>query len=202
MAQGMKTLIAIIMLFGAFSLGWVISRHQVLKEYPPEAVRLFAETAGQQELLKNIHHYLSLVNQQFDYQALYEGCSARYFQLALDREGEAAAKALAEKAFHVFLLIWQHLLGGDDIESMEADEAGDHRQALFPAIAPFPVGLRIDADVEGGNDRIARRSERREDEGGEKKKVFPESHGRRRLRGEEAGSLMRGEIGANLLDRK
>lgn len=107
----MKTLIAIAIVCGAFSLGWVISKRQVLKEYPPETVRFITEArqlvgelkpADQRELLENMERNLTSVSQQFDYQALYEGFSARYFQLALEKEGEAAGKALAVKQLQKF----------------------------------------------------------------------------------------------------
>ena len=110
-AQGMRILFGVVLLCGAFSLGWVISKRQVLKEYPPETVRFITETkrivgevkpAEQLELLKRTQQQLSSASQQFDYLALHEGFSARYFQIVLDREGEAAGKALAVKQIQKF----------------------------------------------------------------------------------------------------
>jgi len=107
----MKPLIAIVIICGAFGLGWITSRHQVLKEYPPETVRFISETARltggmkpaeQRELLETMRQNLSAISRQSDYQALHEGLSARYFQLTLDKEGEAAAKALAVKQIQKF----------------------------------------------------------------------------------------------------
>ena len=83
-----------------------------MKRYPAEAVRFIADTQEfvgpmtpkeRENLLQTMRSNLKIASTEFDYQALYEGMSARYFQLALEEGGEPQARELANRQLSKFL---------------------------------------------------------------------------------------------------